>query len=79
VRVSSVDPGLVETEFSRVRFRGDSERAAKTYEGLKPLAAEDVADVVVFCATRPPHVNIGEIILTPLDQASTLLLNRKSP
>jgi serine 3-dehydrogenase len=78
VRVSSVDPGLVETEFSRVRFRGDMERAAKTYEGLKPLAPEDVAEVVLFCATRPAHVNIGEIVFTPVDQASTTLVHRKS-
>jgi 3-hydroxy acid dehydrogenase/malonic semialdehyde reductase len=78
VRVSSVDPGLVETEFSRVRYRGDLERAAKAYEGLTPLTPADVADVVVFCATRPPHVNIGEVILTPVDQASTVLMNRKS-
>lgn len=70
IKVSSVDPGLVETEFSLVRFSGDAERAKKTYKGLKPLTAEDVADAVVYCATRPSHVNINELILTPLAQAS---------
>lgn len=70
IKVSSVDPGLVETEFSLVRFSGNVERAKKTYKGLKPLTAEDVADAVVYCASRPPHVNINELILTPLAQAS---------
>lgn len=79
VRVCSVDPGLVETEFSRVRFRGDAERAAKTYHGMKPLTAGDVADVVLFCATRPPHVNLAEVLLTPTDQASATMVHRKSP
>jgi serine 3-dehydrogenase len=70
IKVSSVDPGLVETEFSMVRYSGDKERAKKTYTGLKPLRAEDVADAVFYCATRPSHVNINELILTPLAQAS---------
>lgn len=78
VRVSSVDPGLVETEFARVRFRGDAERAAKTYEGMKPLTGEDVAEVVLFCATRPPHVNVCEVLFTPVDQASATMVHRKS-
>lgn len=76
VRVSTVDPGLVETEFARVRFRGDMERAAKTYAGLKPLAPEDVAETVVFCATRPTHVNIGEVIITATQQASVSMVHR---
>lgn len=76
VRVSSVDPGLVETEFSEVRFRGDKERAAKTYTGLKPLEPKDVAEAVVFCATRPAHVNIGEIIMTSVHQASVSMVHR---
>lgn len=76
VRVSSVDPGLVETEFSEVRFRGDTERAAKTYTGLKPLEPRDVAEAVVFCATRPAHVNIGEIIMTSVHQASVSMVHR---
>jgi NADP-dependent 3-hydroxy acid dehydrogenase YdfG len=77
VRVSCVDPGLVETEFSKVRFRGDAERAAKTYQGMTPLTAHDVAEAVVFCATRPPHVNISELQLTPTDQASVTMVHRK--
>ncbi len=79
VRVSSVDPGLVETEFSRVRFRGDAERAAKAYEGMTPLTPDDVAEVVLFCATRPAHVNIGEVLVTPTDQASTTMVHRRPP
>jgi 3-hydroxy acid dehydrogenase/malonic semialdehyde reductase len=78
VRVSSVDPGMVETEFSNVRFHGDTERAKKVYQGLTPLTPDDVADVVFFCATRPPHVNINEVILMPTDQASVTQVNRKS-
>jgi NADP-dependent 3-hydroxy acid dehydrogenase YdfG len=79
VRVSSVDPGLVETEFSIVRYRGDADRAAKTYQGITPLTAHDVAEAVVFCATRPPHVNISEIQLTPTDQASVTMVHRRTP
>jgi serine 3-dehydrogenase len=71
IKVSSVDPGMVETEFSEVRFRGDKERAKKVYSGLKPLTAKDVAETVLFCTTRPEHVNINEVILTPLSQASS--------
>jgi len=77
VRVSSIDPGLVETEFSIVRFHGDREKAGKTYEGMTPLTADDIADAVVYCATRSPHVNIQQIVLTPTDQASTTLVYRK--
>ncbi len=77
IRVSSVDPGMVETGFSVVRFRGDRDRAKKVYEGMKPLTAEDVADAVIFCAGRPPHVNISEIIMMPVDQASVTAVNRK--
>lgn len=76
VRISSVDPGMVETEFSQVRFHGDTERAEKVYQGVTPLTAEDIADVVLFCATRPSHVNINEIILMPVDQASTTMVHR---
>jgi NADP-dependent 3-hydroxy acid dehydrogenase YdfG len=77
IRVCTVDPGLVETEFSMVRFRGDEERAKKTYQGLQPLRPEDVADAVVYCATRPPHVQIAEMILLPTNQASTTLVHRE--
>jgi 3-hydroxy acid dehydrogenase/malonic semialdehyde reductase len=77
VRVSSVDPGLVETEFSQVRFHGDTERAGKVYQGLMPLTAEDVADVVLFCATRPAHVNLSEVLLLPTDQSGPTLVHRR--
>ena len=76
VRVTSVDPGMVETDFSKVRFRGDEERAAKVYQGLTPLRPEDVADAIVWAATRPAHVNIGRIGMTTIDQANSLLFNR---
>jgi len=78
VRVSSVDPGLVETEFSQVRFRGDSDRAKQVYQGLTPLTPTDVADVILFCATRPLHVNISEVLLMPTDQAGSMLFNRQT-
>jgi 3-hydroxy acid dehydrogenase / malonic semialdehyde reductase len=78
VRVTSVDPGMVETEFSEVRFHGDTERAKKVYQGVNPLTPEDVADVIFFCATRSPHVNINEVILMPVDQASATLVNRQA-
>ncbi len=76
VRVTSVDPGMVETDFSLVRFRGDAERAAKVYKGVKPLTAEDVADVIVWSASRPAHVNIARVTLTPVQQANSLLFSR---
>ncbi|MCC5646254.1 SDR family oxidoreductase [Nostoc sp. CHAB 5824] len=78
VRVTSVDPGMVETEFSEVRFHGDAERANKVYQGVKPLTADDVADVIFFCVTRSPHVNINEVVLMPVDQASATLVNRQT-
>lgn len=76
VRVSSVDPGLVETEFSLVRFKGDKERARKVYEGLIPLTGDDVAEAVVWCASRPPHVNVSEILILPTAQSSPTLVHR---
>jgi 3-hydroxy acid dehydrogenase/malonic semialdehyde reductase len=78
IRVSTVDPGLVETEFSVVRFEGDVDRAKRVYEGIEVLTGNDVADAVVYCATRPPHVQINEIILTPTNQASALVTSRKA-
>ncbi|MBW4655815.1 MAG: SDR family NAD(P)-dependent oxidoreductase [Kaiparowitsia implicata GSE-PSE-MK54-09C] len=78
LRVSTVDPGLVETEFSEVRFHGDGDRAKAVYQGLTPLTPADVAEVVMFCASRPAHVNINEIILMPTDQASATLVNRQA-
>jgi NADP-dependent 3-hydroxy acid dehydrogenase YdfG len=76
VRVSCVDPGLVETEFSQVRFHGDSARAAKVYHGMTPLFAEDIADAIVWAVTRPAHVNIARITLSAVDQANSLLVHR---
>jgi len=76
VRVSSVDPGMVETEFSLVRFHGDAERAKGVYDGLEPLRGEDVADAVLFCATRPPHANVRELILMPAAQAAAVHAHR---
>lgn len=78
VRVTSVDPGMVETEFSEVRFHGNIERANKVYQGVTPLTADDVADVIFFCVTRSPHVNINEVVLMPVDQASATLVNRRT-
>ncbi len=77
IRVSEVAPGLVETEFSVVRYRGDKEKAEKAYQGMTPLHPDDIADAVVYCATRPPHVNIGEMIVMPTAQAATFLVHRK--
>jgi len=77
VRVTEVAPGMVETEFSRVRFDGDDERASRVYAGLTPLAAEDVAAVVAFVATRPPHVDIDEIVVRPRDQATSTAVHRE--
>ncbi len=70
VRCSSVDPGLVETEFSEVRFRGDQEKAKPVYQNFPPLQAVDIAETVLFCATRPLHVNIQEVLIMPQDQAA---------
>ena len=78
VRVSSVDPGLVETEFSLVRFEGDAERAAAVYAGLTPLTPRDVAEAVVFCATRPPHVDVTEMVVLASDQATATMTYRRS-
>ncbi|HTR80414.1 MAG TPA: SDR family NAD(P)-dependent oxidoreductase [Bacteroidota bacterium] len=78
LRVTSIDPGLVETEFSIVRFHGDKTRADKTYEGMTPLTPDDVADAVLYCATRPLAVNVQQLMLTPTDQASTILVHRKN-
>ena len=77
IRVTSIDPGLVETEFSIVRFHGDTEKAKKVYEGMTPLSPNDVADAVIWSATRPPHVNIQDIILMPTDQSSPTMVHRR--
>jgi NADP-dependent 3-hydroxy acid dehydrogenase YdfG len=70
VRVCTVDPGLAETQFSVVRFKGDTARARKVYEGTHPLVAEDIAEILVWVASRPPHVNIDELLVKPVDQAA---------
>jgi NADP-dependent 3-hydroxy acid dehydrogenase YdfG len=78
IRVTTVDPGMVETDFSMVRFHGDAERAAKVYKGVKPLTPEDVAEVIVWAAGRPEHVNIARVLLTPVQQANSLLFHREA-
>ncbi|MDZ4804625.1 MAG: SDR family NAD(P)-dependent oxidoreductase [Candidatus Eisenbacteria bacterium] len=77
VRVSTVDPGLVETEFSIVRFKGDAERASRPYNDLEPLTPEDVAEAILFTVSRPAHVNVAEIILLARHQAGTRDFFRK--
>lgn len=76
IRVTSVDPGMVETEFSVVRFRGDQERAAKVYQDTRPLRAEDIADCVLFAVDRPAHVNLDSIVVMPTDQATPQMVHR---
>ncbi len=76
VRVSTVDPGMVDTEFSTVRFHGDQERADRVYRGMAPLTAGDVAEVVLFCVTRPRHVNVDQVIVKPADQADAVHVHR---
>lgn len=78
IRISSVNPGLVETEFSEVRFRGDMNRAKQVYQGMQPLTGEDIAEIVLFCVTRPAHVNISQIGVIPTDQSSATMVNRKA-
>jgi 3-hydroxy acid dehydrogenase / malonic semialdehyde reductase len=78
IHVTTVDPGLVETNFSRVRFRGDEEKAQAVYAGLEPVRPEDVADCVVFVLTRPAHVNIDEIVVKALAQSSAVRVVRQT-
>jgi NADP-dependent 3-hydroxy acid dehydrogenase YdfG len=78
IRVGSLDPGMALTEFSDVRFKGDQERAAKVYAGVNPLTAEDVAETMVWMASRPPHVCIDELILKPTDQAAIHKVHRRT-
>ncbi|MCX7872081.1 MAG: SDR family NAD(P)-dependent oxidoreductase [Verrucomicrobiae bacterium] len=77
VRVCTVDPGFAETEFSLVRFNWDKERASKVYEGMTPLTAEDIADAIIYVASRPPHVCIDELVIKPTDQASIHRIHRR--
>ena len=78
VRVSEIDPGMVETEFSLVRFAGDAGRASAVYSGVTPLTAEDIAEIVAFVASRPSHVDIDQIVVRPRDQARVWLVNRSA-
>jgi NADP-dependent 3-hydroxy acid dehydrogenase YdfG len=76
VRVTSIDPGMVDTEFSLVRFSGDAEKAKSVYQGMTPLSAQDIADCIVFAATRPAHMNIDRIMVNPTDQAELKIHRR---
>lgn len=78
VRVTTIDPGMVETEFSQVRFHGDTARAAKTYENIDPLTAEDIADSILYAITRPAHVTIQTLLICPTAQASAYVITRKA-
>jgi NADP-dependent 3-hydroxy acid dehydrogenase YdfG len=79
LRVCSIDPGLAETEFSLVRFKGNAARAKIPYEGIQPLTAEDIAEILVWVASRPPHVNIDELLVKPTDQAAIHKVHRRKP
>ncbi|PKD44409.1 SDR family NAD(P)-dependent oxidoreductase [Rhodohalobacter barkolensis] len=78
IRVSAVSPGLVETEFSEVRFHGDKEAADSVYSDINPLTADDIAEIIIFMASRPPHVNIMDTIVLPTDQSSSTMVHRSS-
>lgn len=78
IRVGAVNPGLVETNFSEVRFKGDTQRAEKVYQGYQALQPQDVADVILFAVTRPPHVNIADLTVMCTAQASSVVLNKKA-
>ena len=77
IKVAAINPGMVATEFSEVRFKGDKERASKVYQGFTPLKAEDIADIIWFTVTRPPHVNIADLTVMSLDQASSTIVNKQ--
>ena len=79
MRVTEIDPGMVETAFSLVRFGGDEARAKAVYEGVVPLTAEDIADCIAFVATRPSHVDIDQLVVRPRDQARVNLVHRRGP
>lgn len=77
IRVGAINPGMVDTEFSEVRFKGDKERATSVYKGFEPLKAEDIADVIHFVISRPYHVNIADLLILPTAQASATTVNKK--
>ena len=77
IKVSEINPGLVETDFSNVRFKGDSDRAEKVYQGYKALQADDIADIIEFVINRPSHVNIADILVLPQAQATSSIIDKK--
>lgn len=77
IRVTSINPGMVETEFSLVRYKGDSEKAHNVYQNVEPLKAEDVADVILYCLNCPPHMNLHEVVVMPSAQASVRMVRKK--
>jgi NADP-dependent 3-hydroxy acid dehydrogenase YdfG len=78
IRITEIAPGLVETEFSKVRFKGDRDKASAVYAGLKPLTGDDIADCILFAVTRPPHVDIDEVVVRPVAQATVSVVARKT-
>lgn len=76
IRVGAINPGMVETEFSEVRFKGDTEKAEKVYKGFKPLQAQDVAEIIYFVISRPAHINIADLMVMSVDQASSTVVNK---
>lgn len=78
IRVGAIHPGMVETEFSEVRFKGDTDRAQKVYQGFRPLQAEDIADIIAFVISRPYHVNIADLVVLSVDQASSTIVNKQA-
>lgn len=77
LRVTLISPGMAETEFSMVRYKGDKEKAKTIYQGIEALTPEDIAETILFAASRPPHVNVADIIVYPTNQASTTLVHRR--
>ena len=77
IKVGAINPGMVATEFSEVRFKGDSQKATKVYQGFTPLQAQDIAEIIWFTVTRPAHVNIADLTVMALDQASSTIVNKK--
>ncbi len=77
IRITEIAPGMVETDFSLVRFEGDHDRANGVYKGMQPLTADDIAACIVWAASQPPHVNIDEIVVRPRDQAAATLVHRR--
>ena len=77
IKIGAINPGMVETEFSEIRFKGDKEKASKVYQGFTPLQPKDIAEIIWFTVTRPSHVNIADLTVMALDQASSTVVNKK--